>query len=124
VILCGLAALEMVLRYYGANVSQLDFLKSDKRLKKSVEIENPQGLSESTLGILAIKRGLRVIFYGLSPRASRTFLKLGGKMVTRRADKQLILKILKLGIPPIVRISSTKVSIWKKPRNRCHTMWL
>jgi hypothetical protein len=37
---CGLAALEMVVRYYGADVSQL--LGSDKRLQKKVDLGDPR----------------------------------------------------------------------------------
>ncbi len=65
-------------------------------------------MSEATLGRLVLKRGFRVIIFGLRPRVNKTFLKLGGKMVTRPANRQLVQRIIELGIPPIVRIPSTK----------------
>lgn len=94
----------MVLRYYGAGIGQLDFLSTDKRLRRRVEREDPKGLPESTVAVLALKRGFRVSVYGEKIRAGKTFLKLGGRMVERRADKQLIVTLLQRGIPPVVKI--------------------
>lgn len=101
---CGLAALEMVLRYYGTDVDQLDFLNSDKRLRKRVELEDPRGLSEATFGVLALKRSFKVTIFGEKLRVSKTFLKLSGRVVRRRTDRQLVLNMLQRGIPPIIKI--------------------
>jgi len=105
---CGLAALEMVLRYYGADIDQVDFLRSDRRLQKRVERKDSGGLSESTIGTLALKRGFRVSLYGEKLRVNKTFLKLGGKTYNLRADKKLLLKLLQIGVPPIARVGSVK----------------
>ncbi len=101
---CGLAALEMVLRYYGADIGQLDFLRSDGRLQRRVEREDPRGLSEATIGVLALKRGFKVILYGDRLRVGKTFLKLGGRVVSKRTDKGTLLELLNRGIPPIVKM--------------------
>jgi len=69
---CGLAALEMVLRYRGAHVSQFDFLRSDRRLRKRVEREDSSGLSEAAIGVLALERGFKVSLYGKKLRVSKT----------------------------------------------------
>ena len=101
---CGLAALEMVLRYRGAHVSQFDFLRSDRRLRKRVEREDSSGLSEAAIGVLALERGFKVSLYGKKLRVSKTFLKLGGKVIRKEMSKQLLLELLKDGIPPIVKV--------------------
>ncbi|MFQ5761507.1 MAG: C39 family peptidase [Candidatus Bathyarchaeia archaeon] len=114
---CGLAALEMVLRYHGADVGQLDFLTADKRLRRRVQRKDPRGLSESTVGILALKRGFAVTLYGRRLRVSKTFLKLGGKVNLRRTSKRLILRLLNEGIPPIVKIPSARKA-YQSPAER------
>lgn len=105
---CGLAALEMVLRHYGADVGQLNFLHSDRRLRKRVEREDPRGLSEATVGVLALKRGFEVSLYGEKLRVSKTFLKLGGRIVSGRTDRGLLVALLKKGIPPIARMPNAR----------------
>ncbi len=101
---CGLAALEMVLRYYGADIGQVNFLHSDRRLQRRVEREDPRGLGEATIGVLALKRGFKVTLYGERLRVSKSFLKLHGRVVSKRTGMRLLLKLLKAGIPPIVKI--------------------
>jgi len=99
---CSLASLEMVLKYYGATDSQTDFL-ADKRLRRQVESVK-RGLSEGTIGSLALRRGFKVVIYSLKPRLTRTFFKLGGKIEKTKPSKHLIFKCLRRGIPPIVLI--------------------
>ncbi|MEM3528269.1 MAG: C39 family peptidase [Candidatus Bathyarchaeia archaeon] len=99
---CGLAALEMVFRYYGASETQMDFMK-EKHVRNLVE-RSRKGLSEGTVGTLALRRGFEVTIYGEKPRVTRTFLKLGGRIERMRLDKGSILKSLRRNIPPIVLI--------------------
>jgi ABC-type bacteriocin/lantibiotic exporter with double-glycine peptidase domain len=99
---CGLAAIEMVLKYYGATDTQTDFCK-DKRINKQVESAK-SGLSEGTLGVLALKRGYNAIIFSTNPRLTKTFLRLGGKVRKIKTDKDLIIECLAKRIPPIVLI--------------------
>jgi len=99
---CGLAVLEMVMKYYGAEDTQTEFL-SDRRIRKQVENAR-RGLSEGTIGTLALKRGFSVVIYGEKPRIAKTFFQLGGRLKSVRTHKNLILKCLQRGIPPIVLI--------------------
>jgi len=99
---CGLAALEIVLGYYGANDTQIDFL-ADRRVKRLVECSTI-GLSEGMLGTLALKRGFRVVIYGEKPRLTKTFLQMGGKVKHVRTGKRLIFSCLRRSVPPIVLI--------------------
>jgi Peptidase_C39 like family len=101
---CGLASLEMVLKYYGATDAQIDFL-ADKRVRKQVQSAG-RGLAEGTIGTLGLKRGFSVIIYGTGPRISKTFFGLGGRLKSVRTDKNLILKCLRRGVPPIILIPS------------------
>jgi hypothetical protein len=99
---CGLASLEMVLNYYGATDAQTDFL-ADKRVRKQVQ-SAARGLAEGTIGTLGLKRGFGVVIYGTNPRIGKTFFRLGGRLKSVRTDKNLILKCLTKGVPPIVLI--------------------
>jgi ABC-type bacteriocin/lantibiotic exporter with double-glycine peptidase domain len=99
---CGLAAIEMLLKYYGAKDTQTDFCK-DKRINKQVESAK-SGLSEGTLGVLALKRGYDAIIFSMKPRLTKTFFRLGGKVRRIKTDKDLIIKCLTKKIPPIVLI--------------------
>jgi len=99
---CGLAALEMVLKYYGATDTQTDFL-SHRSIRKQVSSAK-KGLSEGTVGTLALRRGFDVTIYGEKPRLTKTFFKLGGKFKRVRANKNLILQCLQRHVPPIVLI--------------------
>jgi len=99
---CGLAALEMVLRYYGATDTQTDFLEN-KRIRRLVQ-NSRRGLSEGTLGTLALRRGFRVVVYGRKPRLTKTFFKLGGRVKRIKTDRHLIFNCLQRGIPPIILI--------------------
>ena len=99
---CGLAALEVVLKYYGVTDTQVDFL-ADNRIRRQVERAD-RGLREGTLGILALRRGFKVVIYSLKPRLTRTFFKLGGKIEKTKPSKHLIFKCLRRGIPPVVLI--------------------
>ncbi|GEM_PF-1083044 len=99
---CGLAALEMVLKYYGASETQTDFL-IDRRIKRQVESAR-RGLSEGTIGTLALKRGFKAVIYGEKPRLTKAFFQLGGKVEKVKTDKQLIINCLRQGVPPIVLI--------------------
>ena len=99
---CGLAALEMVLKYYGATDTQTEFL-ADKRIRRQVQNAR-RGLAEGTIGTLALKRGFNVVIYGEKPRVAKTYLSLGGRLRSIRTDKNLILNCLRRGVPPIVLI--------------------
>ena len=99
---CGLAALEMVLKYYGATEAQTDFL-ADKRVKRQVECAE-RGLNEGAIGTLALRRGFKVVVYGEKPHLSKTFFQLGGKLKRVKTHKNLILRCLQNGVPPIVLI--------------------
>jgi hypothetical protein len=99
---CGLAAIEMVLKYYGAKDTQTDFCK-DRRINKQMG-RAKGGLSEGTLGVLALKRGYNALIIGLNPRLNKTFHRLGGKVRRIKTDKHSIIECLKKGIPPIVLI--------------------
>jgi len=99
---CGLAALEMVLEYYGAMDTQTKFLV-DKRIRRKVQSAT-RGLSEGTIGTLALTRGFRAIIYGEKPHLTKTFFQLGGKLKKVKTGKRLILKCLRMGAPPIVLI--------------------
>jgi hypothetical protein len=103
---CGLAALEMVLRYHGATDSQLDF-PSDGRVRRLVS-HSKRGLSEGILGTLALKRGFRVRILGEKPRLTNAYLKLGGKIDRVKTSKCSILQCVRRGIPPIVLIPSVR----------------
>lgn len=117
---CGLAALEMVLRYYGADAGQLDFLNSDKRLRNFVEREDPRGLPEAKIGVLALKRGFKVVIYGENPKATKTFPKLGGKLIPRHTDLRMILGLLRKGVPAIVRLPSAEEAYGKDVETTPH----
>jgi hypothetical protein len=99
---CGLAALETVLKYYGAKDSQVDFL-TDNQVRRQVD-RSGRGLSEGTLGILALRRGFKVTIYAETPRLSGTYFRLGGRLKRVKTNKQLILDCLQRGVPPIVLI--------------------
>jgi len=99
---CGLAAIEMVLKYYGATETQTDFCE-DRRISRQVESAK-SGLSEGTLGVLALKRGYNAMIIGMRPRLTKTFLRLGGKVRRIKTDKHLIIQCLKKRTPPIVLI--------------------
>jgi hypothetical protein len=105
---CGSAALEMVLKYYGASDTQTDFL-ADKRIKRQVENAR-RGLSEGTIGTLALKKGFKVVVYGEKPHLTKAFFQLCGKVVKVKTDKRLILKCLQNGVPPIVLIPKVSES--------------
>lgn len=98
--------MEMVLRYYGATDTQVDFL-SDGRIRRQAECSKI-GLSEGTLGTLALKRGFRVTVRGKNPRLTKTFFKLGGEVNQIRTSKCSVMECLRRGIPPIVLIPSVK----------------
>jgi ABC-type bacteriocin/lantibiotic exporter with double-glycine peptidase domain len=110
---CGLAALEMVLRYYGADVQQLDFLSSDESLRNFVEREDSRGLPEAEIGLLALKRGFKVTIYGENLKVPKTFLSLGGKLVRKHTNSGMILRLLRKGVPPIVRLPSAEEAYGK-----------
>jgi len=99
---CGLAALEVVLRFYGATDTQVDFLAGN-RIRRQVECAD-RGLGEGTLGILALRRGFKVVIYGEKPRLTKMYFLLGGTLKRVKTDKLLILKCLQFGVPPIVLI--------------------
>jgi ABC-type bacteriocin/lantibiotic exporter with double-glycine peptidase domain len=99
---CGLAALEMIFRYYGAPDTQTEFLR-EKHIQRLVE-KSRRGLSEGTIGTLALRKGFKVTIYGDKPHITKTFLKLGGRVKRMKVDKRLILKSLRRSIPPIVLI--------------------
>jgi hypothetical protein len=101
---CGLAALEMVLRYYGMTDTQIDFL-ADGRIRRLADCSK-RGLSEGTLGTLALKRGFHVRVLGQKLRLTSTYLKLGGEVDRIRTTKCSILQCLRRGISPIVLIPS------------------
>lgn len=103
---CGLAALEMVLKYYGATDAQTDLLVNE-RIRRQVEYSKT-GLSEGALGTLALKRGFHVKIHGENPRLTRTYLKLGGEIRQIKTSKCSILECLRRGIPPIVLIPNVK----------------
>ena len=105
---CGLAALEMVLKYYGATDTQTDFL-ADKRIRRQVQNAR-RGLSEGTIGTLALKKGFKVVVYGEKPRLTKAFFQLGGKVKKVKTDQHLILKCLQNGVPPIVLIPKVSES--------------
>lgn len=92
------------MRYYGARGDQLDFL-ADRRVRRQAESLS-RGLSEGTLGILALKRGFEVTIHGESPHLTKTFFKLGGQVRRTKTSKQTILDCLRRQIPPIVLIPS------------------
>lgn len=99
---CGLAALEVVLKFHGATDTQVDFLV-DNRVRRQVESAD-RGLSEGTLGILALRRGFKVVTYGKKLHLTKRYFQLGGTLKRVKTDKRLILKCLQLGIPPVVLI--------------------
>jgi ABC-type bacteriocin/lantibiotic exporter with double-glycine peptidase domain len=99
---CGLAALEMVMKYYGTKDTQTEFL-SDGRIRKQVK-NSRRGLSEGTIGTLALKRGFSVVVYGEKPRIANTFFQLGRRLKSARGDKNLMLKCLGREVSPIVLI--------------------
>jgi len=99
---CGLAALEVVLKYYGVTDTQVDFL-ADNRIRRQVERAD-RGLREGTLGILALRRGFKVVIYGEKPHLTKTYFQLGGTLKRVKTDKRLILRCLQLGVPPVVLI--------------------
>jgi ABC-type bacteriocin/lantibiotic exporter with double-glycine peptidase domain len=99
---CGLAALEMVLKYYGATDTQTEFL-ADKRIRRQVQNAG-RGLSEGTIGILALRLGFSAFIYGENPQVAKTYLRLGGTLKNIRTGKNLILKCLRGRVPPIVLI--------------------
>ena len=101
---CGLAALEMVLRYYGATDTQTEFL-ADKRIRRQVQNAG-RDLAEGTIGTLGLKRGFSVVIYARKPHIAKTFFRLGGRLKSVRTDKNLILKCLRRGVPPIILIPS------------------
>jgi len=103
---CGLAALEMVLKYHGATDAQTDFL-ADRRIRRLADCSR-RGLSEGTLGTLALKRGFHVKIHGKSPRLTKTYFKLDGEVDRTRTSKCSILECLRRGMPPIVLIPSVK----------------
>ena len=103
---CGLASLEMVLRYHGATDTQVIFL-SDGRIRRQVECSK-RGLSEGTLGTLALKRGFHVTVHDENQHLTKTFFRLGGKISHTRTSKCSIMECLRRGIPPIVLIPSVK----------------
>lgn len=103
---CGLAALEMVLRYYGATDAEVDFL-ADEQIGGEVSYAE-RGLSEGTLGTLALKRGFYVEVRGENPSLTRIYFKLGGRVDRAKTSKCSILKCLRRGIPCIVLIPSVK----------------
>jgi len=103
---CGLAALEMVLKYYGATDAQIDLL-ADQRIKRLASYSK-RGLSEGTLGTLALKLGFHVKIHGENPRLTKTYLKLGGEVDRTKTSKCLILECLRRGVPPIILVPSVK----------------
>lgn len=115
---CGLAALEMVLRYFGANDANVDFL-ADRRIRRQVRRAG-KGLSEGTIGALALKRGFKVTIYGEKPRVTKTFLSLGGKIRRVKTGKRSIANCLRKGVPPIVLIPSVRESYEDEQENIPH----
>jgi len=103
---CGLAALEMVLKYYGVADTQMDFL-ADGRIRRLADCSK-RGLSEGMLGTLALKRGFRVRIWGQKPRLTNAYLKLGGEIDRIKTSKCSILQCVRRGIPPIVLIPSVR----------------
>jgi len=104
---CGLSALEMVLRYYGATERQVDFLK-DHVIRRQVNTLTKRGLNEAVIGVLALERGFKATLYGTRIRPTKRFLELGGRVRRVKTGKRTILSCLRRGIPPIVRIPSVK----------------
>lgn len=115
---CGLAALEMVLRYYGASDDDVDFLP-DRGIGQQVG-KIGEGLSEGTIGTLALKRGFNVTIYGQKPRITKTFLTLGGRVVRVGTGKLLISRCLKRGVPPILLIPNVKEAYEKEQQSIPH----
>jgi len=96
----------MVLKYHGATDAQIDFLEN-KQIRRQVECSK-RGLSEGTLGTLALKRGFYVKIHGQNPRLTKTYFRLGGELHRTKTSKCTVMGCLRKGIPPIVLIPSVK----------------
>lgn len=96
----------MILKYYGATDAQTDLL-ANGRIGRQVEFSK-KGLSEGTLGTIALKRGFHVRIHGQNPRLTKTYFRLGGEFHRTKTSKCSILECLRRGIPPIVLVPSVK----------------